>query len=156
MALARSIIFSAAGAAAGTMVALALCARAERTPLRVPHVATGGWLPRRAATPRTRLAAGLATNAAAASLWGGAFGAWTHLARPRAAGLLRDGAALGGIAGLIDYGLLPRRLSPRWQEALTGRAVVLGMAGMAAGASAGALVLRATDAALDRDNREKG
>lgn len=78
---------------------------------------------------------GAATNLAAAAMWGAVM----------AATLRRTGApvptAIGVAAGaaLLDYALLPRRLSPGWERALPRGAVAAGFAAMAAGMMLGTI-----------------
>jgi hypothetical protein len=78
-------------------------------------------------------------------MWGALFGLHVHGSRPETAEMVRDGVVLGALAGLLDYGLLPRRLSPGWELALSGRSVVLSMGAMAAGAVLGGLAARAAE-----------
>jgi hypothetical protein len=92
---------------------------------------------------------GAATNIAAGLFWGSLFGAHLHRSRAKPAEILRDGVVLGAVAGLLDYGLLPRRLSPGWELALSGRSVVLSMAAMAGAAVVGGLAARATDPEIE-------
>lgn len=82
---------------------------------------------------------GLATNLAAAAMWGGVMG-WA-LRRTQAPVATALGVAAG--AALLDYGLLPRRLSPGWERVLPNGAVAAGFAALAVGMMAGTVQERA-------------
>lgn len=76
--------------------------------------------------------------------WGALFG--LHLSRhPQhdRATILREAALMGLVASVVDYGLIPRRLSPGWELALSPRSAALGMAAMALGLGLGGLAARA-------------
>ena len=146
----RYPLFCGAGAALGAMAAITLLARVEGKPALAPATASSHWLwededGRRPEDEPLRAGVGIATNVGAGLMWGGLLGA--HLQRsPREPHeIVRDGAVMGAVAALLDYGLLPRRLSPGWENTLSGRSVVLGMAGMTAGAIVGGLVAHALD-----------
>jgi hypothetical protein len=147
----RYILFSGVGAALASLGAVSALAWAEGRPAMAPINASSHWLwgddeaGQDGEVDIARSGVGWATNIAAALMWGGLFGAYLHRARPGPARTIRDGAVLGAAAGLLDYGLLPRRLSPGWELAVSGRSVVLSMAAMAAGAALGGLVAQATD-----------
>jgi hypothetical protein len=51
-------------------------------------------------------------------------------------------AGTAAIAGAVDYGLVPRRLSPGWEHALPPRGVAAGFAALGLGLALGALVTR--------------
>lgn len=78
---------------------------------------------------------GLATNLAAAAMWGGVMA----LALRRTRSPMATAAAVATGAALLDYGLLPRRLSPGWEKALPKGAVGAAFAAMAIGMLAGTL-----------------
>jgi len=150
MTMTRYMLFCGAGAALASLSSVALLARAEGEPALRPISASGHWLWGDDAAVKgepgmTRSGVGGATNIGAGLMWGGLFGAWVQRNASTPGEVLRDGAALGAVAGLLDYGLLPRRLSPGWELALSSRSVVLSMAAMAAGAVAGAFAARAVE-----------
>ncbi len=138
----------AAGTFGGLLSALAVAAlSAARGGSAVqPLNATSHWLNgpgagsvRRADFQHT--AVGFATHQASAYFWATLY-----------SGLLSedDGAPevigkaimTAGIAGIVDYGILSRRLTPGW-ELVAGRdAVFAGLAGLAAGLAAGAMSAR--------------
>ncbi len=129
-----------------TMTALTLLARAEgRRPLQ-PINATSHWLHGEEAgevdwadAPHTLV--GFATNHAAAIFWAIPLELWlaTQPARPPLM-LLRDAAAVSVVAAVVDYGLVPKRLTPGWEDALSPRAVAGGFAALALGLFAGAML----------------
>ena len=131
-----------------TMTALTLLARAEgRRPLQ-PINATSHWLHGehagavdQADAPHT--AVGFATNHAAAIFWAIPLELWLATQPPRPPLLvLRDAAAVSAVAAVVDYGLVPKRLTPGWENALPPRSVAAGFAAMALGLFAGAMLTR--------------
>ena len=129
-----------------TMAALTLLARAEgRGPLQ-PINSTSHWLQgeeagevRHADAPHTLV--GFATNHAAAIFWAIPLELWLANQPPRPPVLLlRDAAAVSAVAAVVDYGLVPKRLTPGWENALPSRSVAGGFAAMALGLFAGAML----------------
>ncbi len=130
----------APGAAAALMLSVALPALATlagRHPMAAVN-ASSRWLwPEApfvdAAHPRYTTV-GAVTNAGAALMWGAVM----------AAALRRTGAPLPTAIGtavsaaVLDYGVLPRRLSPGWERAMPVWGVALAFATMAAGMAIGA------------------
>jgi hypothetical protein len=146
----RYILFCGTGAALASVAAITALARVEGRDIRRPVNASSHWLwgddaAWTAKTDLARTGIGGATNLLAGFMWGALFGAYLHLRRPEPVGIVRDGVVLGGLAGLLDYGLLPRRLSPGWELALSSRSVVLSMAAMATGAVLGGLAAHASE-----------
>lgn len=136
-----------AGLASQAMVMAAAVAEGE-SPVR-PINATSHWLWGPEAGRQRRLdlkhtGVGALTNQGAALFWGALFG--LHLSRhPHhdTATILREAALMGLVASVVDYGLIPRRLTPGWELALSRRSVALGMAAMALGLGLGGLAARA-------------
>lgn len=134
------------GAVAGTFAALSILAARRGTPLtQVVNSSTHAFDGRRAAMDRSasivRTGGGLAINTGAALFWGGVGACAIRLLRPlRARGRLLTGASVAALAGLVDYGLVPRRLTPGWERVLPPADVVLALAGMGAGIGAGAIL----------------
>ncbi len=122
-----------------TGIALPLIALAYGAPPLAPINASAHWLDRTAgATPRPHplfTPVGLVTNLAAAAMWGGIMGA--ALSRTRSPAL--TAIAVAASAAVLDYGLIPRRLSPGWELALPPRAVAAAFAAMAVGMAAGTI-----------------
>ncbi len=130
---------------------LLAAALAEGEAVSRPINATSHWLwgPKaglRSGFDLRHTAVGAATNQSAAMFWGTLFG--LHLARKRKAGfakIARDAALMGVIASVVDYGLMPKRLTPGWELALSKSAVALTMAATAAGLGLGGMAARALE-----------
>lgn len=84
---------------------------------------------------------GLATHQAACMFWATLFEALRSV-DPYAAPtkVARDAAAVATLAAVVDYGLVPRRLTPGWEKPLPIRSVAGGFAGLALGLALGGLV----------------
>lgn len=141
------IMFCGVGAALGSVAAISLLAKAEEKPALAPVNASSHWLCGDEEASNSGFApgptsVGTATNLGAGMMWGGLLGAHLQRKHRKRHEIVRDGIVMGAIASLLDYGLLPRRLSPGWELALSARAVVLGMAGMTGGAILGGLLAR--------------
>jgi hypothetical protein len=147
----RYAAFCGAGAGLASQAMLLAAALAEGQPLARPINATSHWLHgRRAGQVRgadmRHTALGAATNQSAALFWGTLFG--IHLSRTERAGpakIARDAALMGVIAAVIDYGLIPRRLTPGWELSLSKTSVALTMAATAAGLGLGGMAARALE-----------
>ena len=118
------------GAGIASILGVMLAAKLEgKSPWR-PLNATSHWLQgqeagRLAGADLPHTAVGAATNQAAAMFWGAIFG--TYLAnRPglTEARMLRNAFVMAAIAGAVDYGFMPKRLTPGWELALSKRSVV--------------------------------
>lgn len=84
---------------------------------------------------------GLATHCGACIFWATlseALRARALDAGPRR--IVRDAAVVSTIAATVDYGLMPKRLTPGWEEPLPIRSVAGGFAGLALGLALGGLV----------------
>lgn len=145
MNFARYALFCGAAAGATSVAAVMLDSMAQgRSPWQ-PVNATSHWLWGSGAGARRNLdlahtMTGLVTNQSAAMFWGAIFGAWLSSQPPRtAAQMARDAAVMGAIATTLDYGILPRRLSPGWELAGGTRSAVLGLAATALGLALGGL-----------------
>lgn len=129
--------------------ALAGLARAEgRHPLRALN-APSHWLHgegagklRRADFSHTGV--GVLTNHGASIFWALPLHLLLSRLGARSAPAILGGSALvAALAALVDYGLLPRRLAPGWEEALPKRSVAAAFGALAIGLAAGALLTRA-------------
>lgn len=147
--MARHALFCGIGAGLASQAMLLAAALAEgRHPVR-PINATSHWLwgPRAGQTDSIDLrhtAVGVLTNQSAALFWGTLFG--LHLARRpdrSGPGIIAQAAVMGVIASVVDYGLIPKRLTPGWELALSRRSVALAMAATALGLGLGGLAARA-------------
>ena len=145
-ALLRSSVVSGTIASAVSAAVLALLARAEGAAPIQPINATSHWLHGEEAGRVRKIDAkhtgtGFATHHAACVLWASLFET-IRAAAPDAgaARILRDAAAVSVIAAVVDYGLVPRRLTPGWEEPLPIRSVAGGFAGLALGLALGGLI----------------
>lgn len=150
MALLRYTVLCGAGAALASLAATAALAKVEGQPPLRPINASSHWVWGEASGRHTsadlpHTAIGAATNIGAGLFWGALFGALLHRRRSSPVETVRDGMAVGALAAALDYGVLPRRLAPGWELALSGRSVVLSMAAMTIGLVAGGLAAQATD-----------
>lgn len=144
----RYALMCGAGAGIASSMTVALAAPLAGKPVAQPFNATSHWLWGDSAGRRTDVTAshtgtGMATNFGASLFWGALFAG--HLAmRPRhsTGEILRDAAVMGVIASAVDYGLIPKRLTPGWELALPRASVAAGMGAMAVGLALGALVAR--------------
>lgn len=142
----RLAVFCGVGAATCTLSALTLLARAEdKSPLRplnaTSHVFAGPAAGVEEDARPLLTGAGVAINIAASFFWGSITAALlASQERPSKAKSIAAAAAVTGLAGLVDYGLVPKRLTPGWELALRKRSVVTAMAAMGLGLAAGALI----------------
>jgi hypothetical protein len=84
---------------------------------------------------------GYATHHAACVLWAALF----DTIRSPDAGpgrIIRDAALVSAVAAVVDYGLVPSRLTPGWEQPLPIRSVAGGFAGLALGLAIGGLITR--------------
>ncbi len=146
--LLRYSLFAGLGAAVASTAAIMILARAERKPVWRPINATSHWLWGDEAGLReeadwAHTAPGLLTNHAAALFWGSIFGAFLATRPPRQPmQMLRDASAVGLLATIVDYGLVPRRLTPGWELALSRGSVAASLGAMSLGLWAGGMVAR--------------
>lgn len=89
---------------------------------------------------------GVATNLGAAAMWGGVMA----LALRRTGAPVATAVGVAAGAAVLDYALLPRRLSPGWERVLPVGAVAAGFAALAVGMLAGTVEERAGTAFPDR------
>ncbi len=136
---------SISGSLASVAIALALAVLARREGKRAlqPINATSHWLHgNRAGRVRKADAAhtlvGYLTHHASAIFWAYFLERWLGSRRRGILAVLPRAAAMSGIAAAVDYGVVPRRLTPGWEHVVSNRSlktayVVLGLA-RAAGA----------------------
>ena len=133
-------------ASVATTGVLAALARAEGKGALQPTNSTSHWLHgdsagrvRQADIEHTLL--GYATHHASAVFWAVPFHWWLSRRAPRSRSeLLRDAACMAAIAAAVDYGLVPRRLTPGWEAVLSNRSIVATYAALAVGLAAGAML----------------
>jgi hypothetical protein len=144
--LARSIITSAA-ASATTGAALMLLGRHEHRGALTPLNASSHWLygdhvgrKRRADLAHTGV--GLATHHLAVMFWSLALESALGGAKKTLPELALAGALNSASAAAFDYLVVPRRLSPGWELALSRKAMTGAFAAMALGLATGAAAAR--------------
>lgn len=128
------------GSAAGALVVLGLALFARREgkhPLQ-PVNATSHWLHgKRAARIRRadlkHTLVGYLTHHASAVFWGLLFEWLLGRGRPTAKRIITASISTVAIAGATDYGLVPKRLTPGWEDVVSPRAVATSFAVMAFG-----------------------
>jgi hypothetical protein len=143
--LAKSLI-SGTVASAVSAVVLGLLANAEGGNPVQPINATSHWLHGDQSGKVTAIDAkhtgtGLATHQGACVMWALLFET-LRAASPNAglARSARDAVTVSIIAAIVDYGLIPKRLTPGWEEPLPIRSVAGGFAGLALGLAIGGLI----------------
>lgn len=88
-------------------------------------------------------ATGVVINHGASIFWALPLAWWLTQGRERsAAGILLGASATGVVAGVVDYGLIPRRLSPGWHHSLPPKWVAGTFGALAAGIALGAVLTR--------------
>jgi hypothetical protein len=145
MSFLRYALYCGVAAGAASVAAVMLeSAASGRSPLR-PVNATSHWIHGREAGRReqadvSHTLTGALTNQGAAMFWGSLFAAWLTSRPRRTTGeMFRDAAVMGAIAATLDYGILPRRLTPGWELAGGARSAVVGMTATAIGLALGGL-----------------
>ena len=142
----RTVITSATASAASAL-ALMLLARWERQGALRPFNATSHWLHGDAAARDSRADAkrtlvGAVTHHLAAMFWAGILESVLGSRKRSLLVVALNGAAVAGLSALVDYVLIPRRLSPGWELALTRKSMAGAFSAMAAGLAVGALAAR--------------
>jgi hypothetical protein len=141
-----STIVTGSVASVVSTVALGALAKIEGKSSFQPTNSTSHWLHGDAAgghegADLIHTAVGLATHHASALFWALPFEAWLASRPPRSSvELLRDAAVMSAIAGVVDYGIMPKRLTPGWELTLSKGSVVGAFASLAIGLAAGAMV----------------
>jgi hypothetical protein len=139
-------IVSGTVASLATTAALAALAMAEgKGPLR-PTNSTSHWLHgeaagavRRADSAHTLV--GYGTHHASAIFWAFFLERWLADRPPRPPLiLLRDASLVAAIAAAVDYGLVPKRLTPGWESVLSKRSILVTYGVLALGLAAGAML----------------
>jgi hypothetical protein len=147
--LTLDILLAGTGASLGSAIAAMLAARAEGEGALEPLNATSHWLHGDTAGDVEALdvahsGVGLATHHLSAMFWAVPYALWLSSEPDRTAGEILGGAAATAVtAATVDYGLMPRRLSPGWELALSPRGIAASFAGLALGLAGGALLSRA-------------
>lgn len=143
-----SALVSGSVASVAAAAALAILARAEGKGALQPVNATSHWLHgeeaghfRRADAAHTLV--GFTTHHASALFWALPFEIWLARHPPRSrTHLLRDAAVMSAIAAAVDYGMVPKRLTPGWEEVVSKRSIAVAYGALALGLFAGAMLTR--------------
>ena len=142
--IAISALISGTAASLVSTAALALLARAEGKAASQATNATSHWIngdgaARRwdADAPHTLVGYGI--HHASALFWALPFQIWLA-ARPPLTGLelLRHASIISAIAAAVDYGVVPKRLTPGWELVLSKRSMLATYGATALGLAAGA------------------
>ncbi|MGJ0509926.1 MAG: hypothetical protein ACR652_22930 [Methylocystis sp.] len=140
-----SAVVTGVVAALISAAALAAAAKLEGKGALQPINATSHWLNGDAAakvelpTARHTLV-GFATHVLSAIFWAAPFEAWLALNPPRTPeALLRDAAAMAGVAAVVDYGATPKRFTPGWELVLSKGAMLVAYLAFSVGLAGGAL-----------------
>jgi hypothetical protein len=147
--LTLDILLAGTGASLGAAIAAMLAARAEGEGALQPLNATSHWLHGDEAGEAEALDAehtgvGVATHHVSAMFWAVPYALWLANEPDRTTGeILGGAAATAAVAATVDYGLVPRRLSPGWELAIGPRGIAGAFAGLALGLAGGALLSRA-------------
>lgn len=133
-------------ASVSTTAALAVLAKMEGKGALQPVNSTSHWLHgeeagrvRRADAAHTLV--GYGTHHASAVFWAVPFEAWLHARPPETPlGVLRNASVVAAFAAAVDYGIMPKRLTPGWEIALSRRSLAATFVAMALGLAAGAII----------------
>ncbi|MBS3650981.1 hypothetical protein KEU06_20415 [Pseudaminobacter sp. 19-2017] len=85
---------------------------------------------------------GFLTNHAASIFWALPLQLLISQSRQTTGRTVAGAALVSGLAALVDYGLMPKRLTPGWEHALPARSVAIGFGALAVGLAAGSLIAR--------------
>lgn len=129
-----------------TTAALGLLARREGKGALQPTNSTSHWLHgekagsvRQADVAHTLV--GYGTHHASSVFWALLFQMWLASRPPRPPlVMLRDALAAAAVAAAVDYGIVPKRLTPGWEAVLSKRSIAATFLAMAAGLAAGGML----------------
>ena len=125
---------------------LATLAKAEGKDAVQPLNATSHWLQGELSGQVTEVDAahtglGVATHHGACMFWATVFETFRDASpTDSVGGIVRDAVAVSAIAAAVDYGLVPKKLTPGWEEVLPARSIAGGFAGLALGLALGGMV----------------
>lgn len=150
----RTALYSGTGATLAALAATVLLSRLEgHSPIRAinatSHIIWGPDDAPHDDASLSRTVPGLLINVGSAFFWGAIFTLMTSpVAKHSVGGVVGRAFGTSLLAGVVDYGIVPRRLRPGWELALRPRFVVLALAAMGAGLAAGGLAARDSDRTL--------
>ncbi|WP_011582824.1 MULTISPECIES: hypothetical protein [Chelativorans] len=140
----RYAFYSGSMAGFAALLSIMTSAKGEGRGMLQPVNATSHWLhgdsvARRATVDMRHTGLGAVTNLASAMFWALPFAFWASRREPQSLPRLLCGASVvSAFAALLDYGVLPRRITPGWELAISKRSVAGAFAAMAIGLAAGA------------------
>ena len=144
-------LVSGTAASITSSAALALLAKADGRNAVQPLNATSHWLHGEDAgsvreVDLNHTAVGYATHHAASIFWAFLFKS-LQAARPErsASRTAKNAAIVTAIAAVVDYGVVPKRLTPGWEEVLSASSITGGYVGMALGLMLGGMMTAGTD-----------
>ena len=146
--LLASAVITGSVASIVSTVTLAALAKVEGKHAAQPLNSTSHWLhgetaAQVAGVDAAHTGVGLATHHASALFWALPFEAWLALRPPQSSiELLRDAAVMSAVAAIVDYGIVPKRLTPGWELTLSRQSMAGGFASLALGLAAGACISR--------------
>lgn len=119
---------------AATSAVLAFAAAARGRPAVAPSNATSHWMHGEKAGATVDIdaehtALGQATHTGASIFWSVLFHAWRKRRSPGT--LMGDAVATAAVAGVVDYAVVPKRLTPGWELVLPKSDIALTYAVMA-------------------------
>lgn len=144
--ISAAITGTIASVVSGAILSTGACVEGKG-PLQ-PVNATSHWLHGPAAGRRrtvdvTHTGVGYATHHASAVFWALPFEFWARRSRLEGAELLGAASVVAAAAAVLDYGILPRKLAPGWEHALSRSGVAAGFVGLGLGLAVGAAFTRA-------------
>jgi hypothetical protein len=139
-------IGSSASAAIATTAAIAACGRQEDVspwaPLNaISHIAWGDEAASHVSRSWKYSATGIGLNTSAMVLWGAVYACLASRATTRSASpALAAGIATAATAYMVDYHVVPERLTPGFEKRLSGRSLFVIFASLALGLAAGGML----------------
>lgn len=139
------ILLSGSAVSVATTIALSALARAEgKSPVQ-PVNSTSHWYlgeaaGRSRATDVRHTLGGFATHHAASLFWATIFEMIRAVRPARAA--IGDAVAVSALAALVDYAVVPKRLTPGWEKVVTPRSIAIAYGVMAVALAASSLWTR--------------
>lgn len=144
-----SALVSGTTASLVSTAVLSLLAQAEGKSAYQATNATSHWLhgddaARHGEADVAHTVVGYGTHHASAVFWALPFQIWLAARPPRShLELLRDASVMSIIAAVVDYGVVPRRVTPGWELVLSKRSMVATYGATAIGLAAGAWLAHA-------------
>lgn len=147
----RAAVVSGTVASLATSAVLAVLARTEGRGALQTTNATSHWVHgpragRQRSADLSHTGVGFLTHHVSALFWALPFHLWLARRPDRTGGeIARDAALTAALAAVVDYGVVPRRVTPGWEHALSKSSIAIAYVALAAGLAAGALAVRGRD-----------